>query len=177
LVGKTAEDKLAYEVIPSGIHLELNTPYYVAASVDIAETSKAGVTFYVQNLAVANVPIQTANVPHQTVKDYRSDVAFAIGGRDGATTHYWDGLVGEVRLSSKRLGRDELLIDDEKPHESTVGHWKFETEPSMLADSSGNEFTLSTAGTESSLPSDPRTAALVDLCHILLNANEFIYVD
>jgi hypothetical protein len=33
------------------------------------------------------------------------------------------------------------------------------------------------AGTEPSLPSDPRTAALVDFCHVLLNANEFIYVD
>jgi hypothetical protein len=47
----------------------------------------------------------------------------------------------------------------------------------MLADSSGNELTLRTAGKEPSLPSDPRTAALVDFCHVLLNASEFIYVD
>ena len=61
--------------------------------------------------------------------------------------------------------------------QSLVGHWKFENEPSMLADSSGNELTLRTAKAEPSLPSDPRTKALVDFCHVLLNANEFIYVD
>jgi hypothetical protein len=177
LVGKTEEGKTAYEVIPSGIHLELNTPYYVAASVKIADTTETGVTFYVQNLAVANVPIQTAKAPHRAVGDYRSDRRFTIGGRDGTDHHYWDGLIGEVRLTAKRLSRDELLIDSDKSIDSTVGHWEFENEPSMLADSSGNRLTLRKAGAELALPSDPRTAALVDFCHVLLNANEFIYVD
>jgi hypothetical protein len=111
------------------------------------------------------------------VRDYRPDVALTIGGRDRTDSHYWDGLVGEVRLTAARLDRDQLLIDSDQPHATTVGHWKFEREPGMLADSSGNDLTLVPADAQPELPSDPRTAALIDFCHALLNANEFIYVD
>jgi hypothetical protein len=177
LVGKTDGGDVAYEVIPSGIHLELNTPYYVAAAVKIGDTSPQGVTFYVSNLAVANVPVQTAQVAHRVVRDYRSDTALTVGGRDRTDRHYWDGLIGEVRLSAKRLQRDELLIQNDESGEATVAHWRFEAEPGMLADSSGNELTLRNTGSEPRVPADPRTAALIDFCHVLLNANEFVYVD
>jgi hypothetical protein len=135
------------------------------------------VVFYVQDLAVANVPIQTAKVPHRVVHGYHSNVGFTIGGRDTTNHHYWDGLIGEVRLSSTALGRDDLLIENDSLLPWTIGHWKFEAEPSMLADSSGNNLVLRTADAKQSFSSDPRRAALFDFCHTLLNANEFIYAD
>jgi hypothetical protein len=177
LVGKTAEGNITYEVIPSGLHLELNTPYYVAACVRIADSSAEGVTFYVKDLAVANEPEQSAGVPHQVIGDYYSSGALTIGGRDRTDTHYWDGLVGEVRLTAARLGREQLLLDNDEPVAGTVGHWKFEPEPGMLADSSGNALTLATSGAPPTSPADPRTAPWIDFCHALLNANEFLYVD
>jgi len=47
----------------------------------------------------------------------------------------------------------------------------------MLADSSANGLDLVTTQSQQAVPPDPKTAALIDLCHVLLNSSEFLYVD
>jgi hypothetical protein len=64
---------------------------------------------------------------------------------------------------------------------NTVAYWQFETTPGMLHDSSPNKLTLQRSGS-ASMPIapaaiDPRRAAWIDFCQVLLNANEFVYVD
>jgi hypothetical protein len=59
--------------------------------------------------------------------------------------------------------------------DSTVGYWRFE-EPDALKDSSSNAHNIRPEVSPSA-QLDPAMAALVDLCHVLLNSNEFLYVD
>jgi mono/diheme cytochrome c family protein len=177
MVGDTTEGKRQYEVIPSDIHLELNRPYYVAATVDIDDTSPEGARFYVDDLSVANEPPQVAKVAHKTVVNYRGPDDLTIGGRHRSSSHLWDGLIDEVRLSRGVLAEDQLLINSKQDLAGTIGHWRFENNPGMLADSSANGIDLATTQSQNAPPADPKTAALIDLCHVLLNSNEFLYVD
>jgi hypothetical protein len=57
-----------------------------------------------------------------------------------------------------------------------VGYWKFEPTPSHYADSSGHSHDISVAANKAQ-QKDPRLTALIDFCHILLNSNEFLYLD
>ena len=177
MVGDTAEGKRQYEVIPSGIHLELNRPYYVAASVNVDDASSKDVQFYVDDLSVANEPMQVASVAHKVASSYRGSYDLTIGGRHGSKHHLWDGLIDEVRLTRGVLGEDQLLINSKQVPTDVVGHWRFENNPGMLADSSANGLDLATSQSQDALPTDPKTAALIDLCHVLFNSNEFLYVD
>src|SRR5262249_59954644 len=45
------DDGSDYEAVFSGLHIALNKPYFVAASVDLRDTGKAGVTFYAKDLS------------------------------------------------------------------------------------------------------------------------------
>jgi hypothetical protein len=164
-------------VIPSGLHLELNRPYYVAASVRIGETGRQGVTFYLQDLSKDDAPLQTAQVEHRNAGGYRGRFDFVLGGRDGASHSGWDGLIDDARLTAAALAADELLIHGGATHEQTVGFWRFDAGAAFTQDASvhGNDIDLRSK--EQAALSDPEVAALVDFCHVLLNSNEFIYVD
>jgi hypothetical protein len=163
-----------YEVIPSDLRVELHKAHYVAASVRIRETGESGITFYLKDLTDPEAPLRTASVRHKVSGRYRSNAAVVVGGRDGPASHGWDGLIDELRLSNVALSREQLLIHDGDAR-AAVAHWKFEPEPGVLLDSSGHQPPL----TRTSRPAAPRTAspALVDFCHVLLNSNEFLYVD
>lgn len=178
LVGNNSDGKPQYEVIPSNIHLKLNTPYFVSVSVTIQDTSPKGVRFYVDDLSVANEPPQVAEAAHKVVGAYRGDFALTIGGRDRNDRHYWDGLIDTIRISRAALQDQELLIrGDSDNTNKTVGHWQFEQDGGMLTDSSRNGLALRSTRSSDRPPSAPQTAAFIDFCHVLLNSNEFIYVD
>jgi len=83
------------------------------------------------------------------------------------------GLLDDVRLSGKALKPDELLLAHDGVSESTVGYWRFE-EPDALKDYSPNGHNIRPEVSPSA-QSDPGTAALVDLWHVLLNSNEFLF--
>ncbi len=184
LTGRTASGQLKYEVIPSNLHLELKQPYYVAAVVDVDQTGEEGVTFYLQKLSDGGA-LQTAGVKHEVVRGYRPDYDLYLGGRHGTDRHYWDGLISNVRLSSGALASEKLLInvsdenDSGEASESTAGHWRFDGEAEeALADSSPSKNHIVRSNmSDGSKSAETSTSALVDFCHVLLNANEFLYVD
>ena len=176
-----------YEVVPSNLRLELHRTYYVAASVKLNDTSEAGVTFYVKNVSDMDAPLRSAGVKHAMTAPYASKSPLMIGGRDGSRDqppHGWDGLIGEVRLSSAALKPEQLLWNDGKAKESAVAYWQFEEHPGVLKDTLGLQPDLvrgdapraAEDGTKAP-PEPPMGAALIDLCHALLNSNEFLYVD
>jgi mono/diheme cytochrome c family protein len=177
LVGDPARGGAGYEVIASGLRPQLNRPYYVAVSVRIADVSPAGVTFTMRDLSQADAAVQTAHVAHKVTGHYRSPGALVIGGRDGANSHRWDGLIDDVRVSDSALPAEQLLLVDDSESASTVGFWRFEESTGFYADSSrhGNSLFASDAWTTAA--GDPTSAAWVDFCHVLLNSNEFLYVD
>ncbi len=173
LVGSGADGKRLYEVVPSNIHLELNRPYYVAVSVRLSEKGPSGVTFQVRDLTDDAAPT-VAQAKHQVVGDVVSATTVCVGGRDGQKGHQWHGLVDELRISTRALAPDALLgkQDDAAADNAPVwGHWQFEKEPGLYADSAGAR------KLQRSTSSDHSLDALVDLCHVLINSNQFLYVD
>lgn len=175
LIGDSAKGGAPYEVLASGLHLELNKPYYVACSVRIADTSQSGVTFYLHDLT-DDKPTASVGVVHQVTGHYRSSLDLIIGGRDKNTSSGWDGLIDDVRLTTAALSPSELLINGLKPHDKTAGFWRFENEPGFYVDSSAAANGLRPQASGKSA-SNARDTALIDFCHVLLNSNEFLYVD
>ena len=175
LIGDPAEDGTGgYDAIASGLRLELDTPYFVAVTVRIGDASETGVTFYLKELTTGSA-IQTARAMHKVTANHQSNLPLVIGAREPEKKIIWDGLVDDLRLSRVALKADQLLLTREVANEDTVGYWCFE-EPNFFKDSSHNGHNIKsdiapTGG------ADAKTAALIDFCHLLFNANEFLYVD
>jgi hypothetical protein len=164
------------EPIFSGLHIELGKPFFVAASVHLDDTSEKGVTFYAKDLSNDDEPMQIAQVAHKVTSGIRSNAPVTIGARAPNGTHLFDGLIDDVRISDIALPPERLLIADERASEHTAAWWKFEADPGVYADSSGHGNAIAPRMVEAPAE-DPKMSALVDFCHVLLNTNEFLYVD
>ncbi|QDU62106.1 Planctomycete cytochrome C [Planctomycetes bacterium Pan216] len=176
LIGDRGKGKPEYEVIASGLRVPLNKPVYVAASLKLKETGKLGVTFYMMDLSKPDAVLHAANTPHLVRKDYRpKGLPFFIGGRHHQSGQGWDGLIDEVRLSDVALTPEQLLVQNSSDRASTVGRWRFESDPGVYADSSKQHNNMEP--TRFGANSSERMMALTDFCHSLLNSNEFLYVD
>lgn len=172
-----------YEVVASDLRPELNKPYFAAASVAL-DGSEPSVTFYLKDLSVPNAEMQTAKVSCKTRAGYRSQDPFVIGGRAKSDQHHWHGLIDRVRLSGRALQQDELAFvkpaGDRADDNAVVGDWTFDAsqnDGAVYADATAHANHGRPAGAAAIGPSDPRTTALIDFCHVLLNSNEFLYVD
>lgn len=164
------------EPLFSGLHLELGKPYYVGVTVDLDETSEKGVTFYAKDLSNDDEPIQTVQLKHSVTSGIRSEAPLVIGGRDEAGKHLFDGLIDDVRISRVPLPQSQLLVDREGTSEHTVGYWRFEAEPGVYRDSTSRGGDIAAAMIQAP-KMDPTTSAWVDFCQVILNSNEFLYVD
>jgi hypothetical protein len=143
----------------------------------LRNTSEAGVTFYLKDMTDMDAGLKSVNVKHERTGAYASQSALVIGGRDGGNVQGWDGLIDEVRISRKALGREELLYGEGRPVESALcGMWTFEDEPGIFKDSTGVQGDLVKLGAGKGVV-EKNDAALVDLCHVLLNSNRFLYVE
>lgn len=169
-------DKPTYEVIASNLRPELNRPYYVAVSVDVDTPSESGITFYLKDLSKPDSPVQTASVKHKVTGDFRTDLKLVIGDRDGTRRSRWDGLIDNVRISPTRLSADQLLINGGTVNDVS-GFWEFDSQDAPGRDKSKAENHLSLVSDSSQSTSGVDLQALTDLCHVLLNSNEFLYVD
>jgi hypothetical protein len=87
-------------------------------------------------------------------------------------------MIDDVRFSKGVLKQEELLLGTEAHAvEATVGLWQFESKPSAFKDASKHANDIQPRPTGAKAAATTRVAALADLCHVLLNANEFVYVD
>lgn len=177
LAGNNASGTLTYEVVPSNLHLELNKPYYVAASVKISETDLLGIHFYVKEL-FSEKPLQCVSVKHKVVGDYRPANDLVLGGRDNKSGSSWHGLLDQVRLSNAALSQNELLyLQPEKTLASVIGFWQFDSQNGLLKNSVTDKLHIVPSSESSSKPKSARQQALADLCHVLFNSNQFLYLD
>ena len=139
---------------------------------------KGAVTFYLKDLSNDDEPLLVARVPHTITGGLKNDIPLTIGGRSGGSPSGFDGLVDDVRLSAGALDVDQLLFTHEGVGKQTVGYWQFEPRPDVLGDTSGNGLALRRADRPGATRgTDPRRQAWVDLCHVLFNASEFLYVE
>ncbi|MBI1347336.1 DUF1549 domain-containing protein [bacterium] len=179
LLGKTAEGKLVHDPIFSDHTIQLNRPYYVAAAVKFSDDAAVPgtVTFYVKDIGNDDEPLQSAVVPHRIQSGIDSTFPFTIGGRMSLKDARFDGLIDDVRLSAAALTTPQLLYTAEAAPTNTVGFWRFEPNPDVFADASGHGFHLSPMtrqANEKRLSAERQ--AWIDLCQVLLNSNEFLYV-
>jgi mono/diheme cytochrome c family protein len=174
--GRKLDGSFGEEALFSDQNIQLNKPYYLAAAVRLARDGRPGeVTFYVKDLSNDDEPLLIARVPHQVTGGFQNQQAFTIGGRGSRGA--FDGLIDDVRLSRTALGVDSLLFTNEGVNQHTVGYWQFEAKPDVFRDTSGHGLDIKPAGLVSRTRVDTRQAALQDFCHVLLNANEFLYVE
>ncbi|MEQ2006595.1 MAG: hypothetical protein ABMA26_07345, partial [Limisphaerales bacterium] len=76
------------------------------------------------------------------------------------------------------LKQEELLLGAEAAlTDATVGLWQFESRPSAFKDATKHANDIQLKPTGAKATATARAAAMADLCHVLLNANEFVYVD
>ena len=89
----------------------------------------------------------------------------------------WDGLVDDVRLSATALRGEQLLLTAEQLGPKTVGFWEFEPQAGVFKDTSANKLDIQFKAPKHKAEIPPERQAWLDFCHVLLNANEFLYVD
>ncbi len=169
LVGRGADGKAKSEAIPSGIHLEFDRPYSVAVSVHLADSSTSGVRFAVRDLSKPDQPVQVTEVAHEVLAGVKTELPMVIGGRTGTEAHAWDGLLGDLRISRMVITKEALTAGDWLTA-TDLAHWTFDG-PTPLVSATG-QLTLEFASGKASA-----NPVLVDFCHVLLNSNEFLYVD
>ncbi len=173
--GENEKGQKDSEAVFSDVQIELNKPYYVAVAVRVGETGKVGVTFYAKDLSNDEIPLQSFQSPHKIVKMPLQRGAFHLGSGAAKSERSWDGLIDDVRLSSAALNDDQLLLAAEAIGNQTAAFWRFEPSPGAFRDSSSNGLDLTRNVTTP--PIAPVAAAWADFCQVLLNANEFLYVD
>ncbi len=164
------------EAIFSGLHIDIGKPYFIAVSVDLADATEKGITFYAKDLTNDDEPMQSVQIAHAVTSGIANDAPLVIGGTPTGEGSLFDGLIDDVRLSDTALHAEDLLFTSPSPNEHTMGFWKFEASPNPYADSSGRGHDISSSR-QKDQRKDPRFAALVDFCHVLLNSNEFLYLD
>ena len=183
LSGSDFQGSPAYEVVASGLFIPVGKPYYVAASLDNhpapGQNFGGTVTFYVRDLSEPNAAMQTVTVPHQIVGSYiNKDRALYVGGREIDKRSVWDGAIARVALRAGQLDAGKLMS------------WTVNSDPTCIADISADQaatmlqapkesrwtWESSAAPTKTSGALDPNREALTDLCHALLNSNEFFYL-
>lgn len=160
-----------YEVVASNLRPELNQPYHAAVLLEYHADGKSQATFLLQKIGSQDPP-QKAVVPMKSKQPPTTDFAIAIGGRTQSNRHFWHGKIGPVRLLSGRNKESELLVKGNQPNgsEAIIAEWSYASESLK---SSAGKYALAVQPAANTLNSDP----LVDLVHVLMNANEFLYVD
>ncbi len=176
LVGDKLDGSRGEEAIFSDQHVALGKPYFAAASVRLARDGRPGeVTFFLKDLSNDDEPLLAARVPHQVTGGFGNALPLTLGCRNAARSGAFDGLLDDVRLSRAALSADETLFTTEGTQRHTAGYWQFEPRTDVFGDSSGHGLQIAPAVGQSGRV-EPRLAALRDLCHVLLNSNEFLYV-
>lgn len=98
---------IAPTILPA---LELDKDYYVAITVNLADTSANGITFYQQNLTDGGA-LLSQSVAHSGTSVFDANVNFTIGSTDQPSSQ-WNGLIDEVRMSDEKLSSAGLLIPE-----------------------------------------------------------------
>ena len=176
---KDGETKIPIRAeIDAGLQLALERPYAIAVAVRIVDAGDRRVDFQIRDLSDNDAAARLATVAHGFDGSHATSQPFAIGGRSGSEDSSWDGLIDEMRLSRRALQRAELLQEQGSAGDAVVAAWTFEETPGFAVDTAGRGRDLVRGGLQVAPVKDLRGyEALVDLCHVLLNSSDFLYVD
>ena len=177
IVGASSSKSIKEQAVFSDHQIRLNTPYYVAACVRLAEGKHPGaVTFYLKDLSNDDEPLLTNEVELNMTGNFDNELPLSIGNVSGKKPRGFDGLIDDVRLVGKTNAVPELLYTSERDVPETIGFWRFELDPGVFKNSADASLPIKVKG-DAMITLEPEQTALVDFCHALLNSNEFLYVD
>lgn len=166
LVGEDENSNISYEVVASNLKIELGKRYQVSVYVSCAEHA---VTFRLKNLDDDLPPVEKV-VPHQIRGKLGYGAAsLVVGGLfKRSVSHHWDGLIEAFQILS---GNSFEKGNQGSPslRKNSIVKWVADGEPNMSWAWSGE----AGKGVDSV---GPRTQAMSDLCQVLLNCSEFIYL-
>ena len=153
-------------MVASNLRVEPGRRYHVSASVSCADRT---VHFTLQDLDTPGAPLQTAVVAHSLRgKLGLGSSPFVVGGlAKRMPPHQWDGRIEALRLLAGRPQTGTASPDPELWGPSLLV-WKAAAGP-------GTQWNWAGEG-KAAEGGDPRRQALLDLCQVLLNANEFLYL-
>ncbi len=184
-VGKDKAGKTTYEVVASNLRPQLNRLYQAVATVNLKDSGKTGITFVLRDLSDPTSKPQAVQVEHRVVSGIDTSADLTIGNRGaGGKQHGWDGLIDSVRLYNAAHPY-EAVQSGQAARDTLVGEWLFDDAKRLTADTCGRERHLSNDGVTAWSADQPTRQhagevsekALADFCHVLLNSNEFLYVD
>lgn len=183
LSGDDFQGSLMYEVVASGLQIPVGKPYYVAAAIndEPVDGQKFGgtVTFYARDLSDPAAPMQTVTVPHQVCGGYvNGERRLYVGGREKDKGSLWHGAIARVVVRHGALDGGRLMS------------WVGATDANCIVDVNADQVSEMVKGnpatawrweSSATTPSakgamDPSREAVADLCHILLNSNEFFFI-
>jgi hypothetical protein len=167
LVGEDENRNLTYEPVASDLRLELGVTYHVVVDVSCNTHS---VTFRVKQTGKPTAPELTSVAPHGVRSGLgKGNSDLVIGGvSKRAPSHQWDGRIESARIVRGHLPESSLNPDADQWAMPAVAAWNAKNGPATPLRWTGTD-----RGGEAE---DPRKQALADLCHVLLNANEFLYL-
>ena len=177
LVGRGVNGDTLYEPVFSDLQIQLDRSYYLAASVHLGGPGEGTVTFFLKDLANDDELLQSTVVPHPIAQEVGGNLPIVIGGRSGKqAVHQWDGLIDEVRLSKGLITGEQCCYTKKSAAltPNVTACWQFEPNPGYLHDSAQKVINLTPVSPVK--PSETKSSALADLCHAMLNSNEFLYV-
>ncbi len=162
-----------YEVVAADLHVPLEKPVYIAASVTAGPKSNDGrlgeVTFFLKDLSDPKATMQTVAVPHSVVgKVNDSDFPVLVGGR-GKMGHLWDGEITRLTISRDGLSKDRFILQPQADAPKRIVDWKFSENPIAATPAPNANW----YGRERT---DPLLDSVADFCHLLFNSNEFLYL-
>jgi len=133
------------------------------------------VTFYLKELTTA-LRSRLSTCSTRSRRTISRIFPLVIGAREPEKRVVWDGLVDDFRLSRcPRSNRNSLLLTRESGGRRHGGLLVLRgTEFLQRLFAQRPQHSLGHAPTGGA---DAKTAALIDFCHLLFNANEFLYVD
>ncbi|MCB1227817.1 MAG: PSD1 domain-containing protein [Verrucomicrobiales bacterium] len=167
VVGEDENANIGYQVVPSGIHIELGHRYHIIARLSCVGRN---VTFTVTDLDQPKAQPESTVIP----MDIRAKIStgaspLVIGGLGKRSpSHQWDGQIDGVRLFRGQPDAKTFNADPEAWNGGLLT-WRG-------ADPLASQFAWSGSDNQTVEPNDPRQQALNDLCQVLLNTNEFFYL-
>lgn len=159
LIGEDKDGKVKYEVVASNLRPELNRPYRVKATVRTGKDGERTVQFELLDLSVPGAKPERSLQKHSIAARLPGEIPLVIGGREASRRHRWHGLLDDLRI---RDTSGQLKAE-----------WTFD-DAASLRNGDSPTFAMAPIGDGAW---DGDLEALCDLCHVLLNANETIYLD
>jgi hypothetical protein len=167
LVGEDENGNTTYEPVASGLRLALGVPTWISVSVSCSQHT---VRFQLRPLDQPDAPLQESVVPHPVRSGLsRGSSELVLGGlHRRAAAHQWDGSIEALQLLQGIPPLDPSPLP---------APWKAAPLSVLLWNASNPDPAQTSLGSEA----PPRKIhsqldALADLCHVLLNTNEFFYL-